>query len=124
MLVVPTAPHAAWPGTSMTTLVVLAALHIGAYRVVAVGTFQPPAVGAVLLGCSDLDQPHTSHGPATPVCFDPQFVNPHAGLLRDSADSANAARAVAWQKMFRGSHLHRPVYVDREQWSSTDCARA
>ena len=123
MLVAPPTPPAAWPRTSMATLVVLAALHIGAYRVAAVRTFQPPAVGAVLLGCSDLEQPHTSHGPAMAVCFDPQFVNPHAGLLRDSAESANAARAVAWRKMFRGSYLHRPVYV-HEQWSSTDCARA
>eukprot|EP00964_Phaeocystis_antarctica_P136224 scaffold100658_cov72-Phaeocystis_antarctica.AAC.1 len=123
MLVAPPAPPAAWPGTSMTTLVVLAALHIGANHAVAVGTFQPPAVGAVLLGCSDLDQPQISHEPATAVCSDPQFVNPHAGLLRGTAESANAERAVAWRKMLRGFHLLRPAFVDRDQCSSTDCAR-
>ena len=110
----------------MATLVVLAALHIGAHHVIAAETFQLPVVGAMLLGCADPDQPHTSHGPATAGCFDAHFVNPHAGLSRGTAESANAARAVAWRKLFRGSYLHRvrSAYVDREQWSSTDCAHA
>ena len=121
----PPDPHTAWPGTSMATLVVLAALHIGAHHVTAAETFKLPAVGA-MLRCADPDQRHTSHGPATAWCFDAHFVNPHAGLSRGTAESANAARAVAWRKLFRGSYLHRvrSAYVDREQLFSTDCARA
>ena len=105
-------------GTSMAKLGVLAALCISIQGVVVETYRLLPANGPLLLGSADPDQPRTSHVPAKiALCLGVHVANRHAGL---SGDTAESARAVAWRKLFRGCSLHRPAFVDREQWSSTD----
>ena len=86
-------------------LVILSALH--AYHVgvvAAVGIFQP---SGVLPGCTDLDRRLARHlAEATAVCFDPQFVSPHAGPFRGMAETANAERAVTRKTLQGGKYLH------------------
>ena len=116
--------HAAWPGTSMAKLAILAALC--AHQGVAVETYRMlMAVGAMPLGRANPDGPRSSHVPARyqplATCFD---ANRDAGLSRGTTESA---RAVGGRKLFWGFcvlGLRCAVFADDEQWSSTGRARA
>ena len=107
----------------MAMVVILPALHIGVYHFATLGTFRPLAVGAVLLGCTNLDQQLARPlclSDTTTVCFDAQFVSPHAGPFRGTAKTASAAREIT-RKIFQGGkHFHCLT----QRSSTTYCARA